>query len=161
MNPNLQMEQRSLAVIRAVAADAGYQVVEPVTDVDSVDGILMADFGRRLRIEFQAKSTSQDILKDESLRFRLPVKNYDELRMDDCLAPRILIVVTMPDATESWLAQSEDELCLASSAYWLSLAGMPQRLNSTKVTVPIPTANSFDRTQLDALMARAEEGSPL
>ena len=44
MTPNLKMEQRSLAVIRAVAADAGYQVVTPEPDVDSVDGVLMARF---------------------------------------------------------------------------------------------------------------------
>ena len=55
MNPNLHMEQRSLVVIRAVAAD------------DSVDGVLRADFGRRPRIEFQAKSTSRDIRKGDSL----------------------------------------------------------------------------------------------
>ena len=161
MNPNLQMEQRSLVVIKAVAADAGYQVVEPVTDLDSVDGILMADFGRRPRIEFQAKSTSQNIQKDERLHFRLPVKNYDELRMEDCWSPRILIVVTMPGTTEPWLSQSEDELCLISSAYWLSLTGMPQVSNVAKVTVYVPTTNCFDRTQLEALMARAEEGGPL
>ena len=36
MTPNMQMEQRSLVVVRAVAADAGYQVVRPEPDVDSV-----------------------------------------------------------------------------------------------------------------------------
>ena len=141
-----------MVVIRAVATDAGYQVEEPRQDFDSVDGILMADSGRRSRIEFQAKSTSQDILKGDSLHFRLPVKNYDELRID-CWSPRILIVVMMPGATEPWLSQSEDELRLVSSAYWLSLAGMPQVANFTKVTVPVPTANSFNRTQLEDLMA--------
>ncbi|MXZ24680.1 MAG: DUF4365 domain-containing protein [Caldilineaceae bacterium SB0665_bin_21] len=161
MNPNLRMEQRSLAVIRAVAADAGYLVDRPEVDEDSVDGVLRADFGRRPRIEFQAKSTSRDIRKGDSLHYPLPIKNYNELRLDECWLPRILIVVLMPSVTEPWLSQSEDKLCLDSSAYWLSLAGMPQVSNTSTVTVYVPTANGFDREQLDALMVRAEEGGPL
>lgn len=81
MTPNLQMEQRSLVVVRAVAADAGYQVVRPEPDDDSVDGILMARFGRRPRIEFQAKATARNMIRGDSLSFPLPVKNYDELRL--------------------------------------------------------------------------------
>lgn len=160
MTPNLRMEQRSLVVIRAVAADAGFQVVRPEPDVDSVDGVLMASFGRRPRIEFQAKSTSRDIIQGGSLRFPLPVKNYDELRIGSW-APRILIVALMPGESETWLSQTEDELCLHSGVYWLSLSGMPERSNTDSVTVPIPTANVFDQGQLAALMSRAEAGSPL
>ena len=159
MNPNLRMEQRSLVVIRAVALDAGYQVVRPEVDDDSVDGVLMADFGRRPRIEFQAKSTSRDIRKGDNLHYPLPVKNYDELRLDDCWTPRILIVVLMPRATEPWLSQSEDEFCLDSFVYWCSLAGEPRVPNTDSITVRVPTANSLDRAQLEALMVQAEEGT--
>ena len=160
MTPNLQMEQRSLVVVRAVAADAGYQVVRPEPDDDSVDGIVMARFGRRPRIEFQAKATARNIIQGDSLRFPLPIKNYDELRLESW-TPRILVVVLMPDESEPWLLQTDDDLCLHSSVYWLSLSGMPERSNTASVTVPIPTANVFDRVQLDALMSRAEAGSPL
>ena len=79
MTPNLKMEQRSLAVIRAVAADAGYQVVTPEPDVDSVDGVLMASFGRRPRIEFQAKSTARDI--NTGRRPALPAANQELRRI--------------------------------------------------------------------------------
>ena len=160
MTPNMQMEQRSLVVVRAVAADAGFQVVRPEPDVDSVDGVLMSSFGLRPRIEFQAKSTSQDVMHGDSLRFPLPVKNYDELRIASW-TPRILIVALIPYGSEPWLSQTDDELCLHSSVYWMSLSGMQERSNTASVTVPIPTANVFDRTQLDALMSRAEAGSPL
>ena len=160
MTPNLQMEQRSLAVVRAVAADAGYQVVIPEPDVDSVDGVLMASFGRRPRIEFQAKATAQDIKLGDSLRFPLPIKNYDELRLASW-APRILVVALMPDASELWLSQTDDELCMHSGVYWVSLAGEPEKPNTSSVTVPIPTANVLDRAQLEAMMIRAEAGSPI
>ena len=160
MTPNLKMEQRSLVVVRAVAADAGYQVVRPEPDVDSVDGVLMASFGRRPRIEFQAKATARDIMGTNSLRFPLPVKNYDELRLASW-TPRILVVALMPDESEAWLSQTDDELCLHSSVYWVSLADMPAVSNTTTVTVQIPTVNVFDREQLEAMMSRAEAGDSL
>ena len=160
MTPNLQMEQRSLVVVRAVAADAGVQVVRPEPDIDSVDGVLMARFGQRPRIEFQAKATSRDIRHGNSLRFPLPIKNYNELRIASWI-PRILIVVLMSTESESWLSQTDDEMCLRSGAYWLSLLGMPEVANTASATVAIPTANVFDRAQLDILMGRAEAGSTL
>ena len=160
MTPNLKMEQRSLAVIRAVAADAGYQVVTPEPDVDSVDGVLMASFGRRPRIEFQAKSTARDIILADGLRFPLPIKNYDELRLASWI-PRILVVVLMPNSSEQWLLQTDDELRLYSSVYWVSLAGAAELPNTSSVTVAVPIANVFDRAQLEAMMTRAEAGSPL
>ena len=160
MTPNLQMEQRSLVVVRAVAADAGYQVVRPEPDDYSVDGILMARFGRRPRIEFQAKATARNMIRGNSLRFPLPVKNYDELRLTSW-TPRILVVALMPDETEPWLSQADDELCLHSGVYWISLVNMPAVSNTATVTVQIPTANVFDRAQLEAMMSKAEAGSPL
>ena len=160
MTPNLQMEQRSLAVVRAVAADAGYQMVIPEPDVDSVDGVLMASFGRRPRVEFQAKSTAQDIIIGDNLHFPLPIKNYDELRLASW-TPRILVVALMPDPSEPWLSQTDDKLCMHSDVYWVSLAGEPEKPNTSSVTVPIPTSNVFDRAQLEAMMTRAEAGSPL
>ena len=160
MTPSLQMEQRSLVVVRAVAADAGYQVVRPEPDDDSVDGILMARFGRRPRIEFQAKATARNMVRGDSLHFPLPVKNYDELRLASW-TPRILVVALMPDETEPWLLQTDEEFCLHSSAYWTSIADMPPVSNTATVTVQIPTANVFNRAQLEAMMNRAEAGGSL
>ena len=154
------MEQRSLVVVRAVAADAGYQVVRPEPDDDSVDGILMARFGRRPRIEFQAKATARNMVRGDSLHFPLPVKNYDELRLASW-TPRILVVALMPDETEPWLFQTDEEFCLNSSAYWTSIADMPPVSNTATVTVQIPTANVFNRAQLEAMMNRAEAGGSL
>ena len=160
MTPNVQMEQLSLAYIRAVAANAGYQVTRPELDVDSVDGVLMASFGRRPRIEFQAKATTQDILRDDELRFPLPVKNYNELRADT-KTPRVLIVLLMPGEKAHWLRQTNDELCLRRCAYWLSLEDWSGTSNTHTVTVPIPVLNVFDRHKLVDLMQKAERGEAL
>ena len=160
MTSNQQMEQFSLAYIRAVAADAGYQVTIPAVDADSVDGVLMANFGRRPRIDFQAKSTSQDILRENGLHFPLPVKNYEELRADT-LTPRILIVLLMPQQSSEWTDQTHEELCLRRCAYWLCLRGRQATRNTSSVTVDMPTSNMFNPAQLQELMQRAERGEPL
>ena len=160
MTPNLQMEQRSLAAISAVAADAGVNVVIPGHDVRSVDGVLAGSFGHRSRIEFQVKATTRDIQRGDSLRLPITVREYDELRMESWV-PRILIVAVMPPASEPWLSQSNDGLYLHSSVYWVSLADLPPVSNTVTVTVSIPTANVFDRIQLEAMMNRAAAGSAL
>ena len=156
----MRMEQFSLAYIRAIASVGGYQVGRPEPDVDSVDGILLASFGTRPRIDFQAKATSQALLLNGVIHFPLPVKNYDDLRANT-RTPRLLIVLVMPGDNAVWLTQTADELCLRRCAYWLSLAGRPAVPNARTVTVQIPTANMFDRTQLDGLMSRANAGSSL
>ena len=160
MTPNMRMEQLSLAYVRAIAAEGGYQVGRPEPDVDSVDGVLLATFGRRPRIDVQAKATSQTLDSNGVIQFPLPIKNYNELRADT-LTPRILIVLLLPRDNADWLAQSTDELCLRYCAYWFSLAGRPTVPNVSTVTVQIPIADMFDRTQLDGLMSRANAGSPL
>ena len=62
MDQNEQKARFSLSYIEAVASQAGFQVVETRVDRDSVDGVLIADFGRRPRIEFQAKATARDVI---------------------------------------------------------------------------------------------------
>lgn len=157
---NEQKQQFSLAYIRAVAATASYKVAIPESDTDSVDGALMSDIGRRPRIEFQAKSTARDILGNDALRYELPIKNYDELRAD-VLTPRILVVVLMPDEKQDWISQTQDEMCLRYCGYWLSLRGEQPRLNTSSVTVRIPTTNIFNTDELTGLMQKAERGDAL
>ena len=154
------MEQLSLAYVRAIAAEGGYQVGRPEPDVDSVDGVLFSASGRRPRIDFQAKATSQPLARRGVLRFPLPVKNYNDLRADT-MTPRILIVLLLPGDSSAWLTQNTDELCLRHCAYWLSLAGRQAVPNTHTVTVDIPTANIFGSAQLDGLMRKAGRGSAL
>lgn len=160
MNLNEQKELFSLAYIRAVAAGAGYQTTRPELDNDSVDGILMADFGPRPQIKFQAKATSQQIVRGENIHFALPIKNYDDLRADT-RTPRILIVVLMPSDTSQWLTQTQEQLCLRYCGYWLSLEEHQEVGNTTSVTVHIPLVNMFNVEQLVDLMTKVEKGQSL
>ena len=160
MDLNTQKSRFSLAYIEAVASHAGFQVEEVVVDRDSIDGILKADFGRRPRIEFQAKATARDVVRDGYVRFPLPVKNYNDLRLE-AINPRILIVAILPPEIEDWVNQTEDELCLRHCAYWLSLRDKPATTNAQSVTVPVPLSNVFGSAQLTDMMQRTERTGAL
>ena len=160
MDLNSQKERVSLAYIEAVASCAGYQVTEVKVDRDSVDGALVADFGRRPRIEFQAKATARDIVRGNNIHFPLAIKNYDDLRID-VINPRILIVFLMPQETQEWVNQTDDELCLRHCAYWKWLEGEPGKPNTSTVTVPVPLTNIFNIEQLTDMMQKTERGDAL
>ncbi len=114
MQGSLRKELFSMAYIRAVAAQLGLQVVRPEVDDDSVDCVVMADFGRRPRLEVQAKATSQDISRPEHVHYPLKTKNYNDLRIET-LHPRILVVLLMPEDEAAWLTQSPERLCCSGS----------------------------------------------
>ena len=154
----MQKSRFSLSYIEAVASVCGYQVVEPKIDRDSVDGILMGDFGRRPRIEFQAKATSQDIRRPDGLHFPLEIKNYNDLRAE-AINPRILIVLFMPDDNADWLHQTPDELTLHHCAYWRSLEAELE--TQDKHTTTVLLSEIFGRQQLMDMMRRTERGDAL
>lgn len=116
--------------------------------------------GRRPRIEFQAKASSQELLQKHHLAFPLSIKNYNDLRAE-VIVPRLLIVVLMPEQQDDWLDHSEEKLCLRHCGYWLSLAGQPDTENTATVTVHLPRQQQFNSEALHTLMMRAERGELL
>jgi hypothetical protein len=117
--------------IYAIASAAGYsfQLAPRPLDYDSIDAIIAGrdetNLIRYPRLELQVKSTSAEILSTDSIRFPLPMKNYDELRVEHLQTPRILVVVILPADLQDWTHQSEQEPCLRHTAYWISLQGYP------------------------------------
>ncbi|BDA66905.1 hypothetical protein RIVM261_029880 [Rivularia sp. IAM M-261] len=89
-------------------------------------------------MDLQVKSTSLDVLSLESIRYPLKIKNYNELRKEKTIVPRILVVVLIPELLQEWINQSETELCMRRCAYWISLRGQAETKNTDKVTVYIP-----------------------
>ena len=155
MDENMQKSRLSLAFIEAVASCAGYEVDEVKVDLDSIDGVLKAGTGRRPRIEFQAKATSRDVVRDNNIHFSLSIKNYDDLRIE-AINPRILIVFLMPVQIQEWINQTVEELCMRHCAYWMSLKGEPETANTTSTTVLVPLSNRFDIDQLSEMMQKTE-----
>lgn len=158
MEPNQQKEQFSIAYVRAVASVAGFSVTEKEVDDDSID-LIIASRGKKgsirsPRLELQLKCTSAEIPKDNHFSYELKRKNYDDLRGNDFVVPRILVVVIVPSDVSYWLYQTEEELSLRRCGYWLSLKEHPETQNTTSVTVNIPKENVFSVDQLNQLMWR-------
>jgi Domain of unknown function (DUF4365) len=163
-----QKEEFSYAFISAIASAAGYsfQIAPRPLDLVGVDvtitGLVSPGSRRRSRLDLQLKCTSQDLLDNESIKFPLEIKNYNELRNDNPDDdPLLLVIVLVPDKVEEWLQQSETELCLKRCAYWVSLRGQPQTTNQTTVTVYLPRTNIFSVDALKTLMQRIADGESI
>lgn len=162
MTIDQQKEQFSLAYVRAVAAAACVAVTQPPVDDDSVDLIFhQKGTGTVFRspiLEAQVKCTEAATIHPAHIAYPLKLKNYNELRPTNLMAPRILIVVLVPDLLPDWLNHSEQELAMRRCGYWLSLRGMPAVPNTTSVTVHLPRINQFTVVQFQAMMARIGRG---
>jgi hypothetical protein len=150
-----QLEQFSLAYVRAVAAAAGVNIYRPEVDADSVDiGFAIRSVcgqPQSPRVEAQVKATSQPDLTTTQIRFPLKAKNYNEL-CGDHYVPRLLVVVVAPESVGDWLEQTEDQLVLRRCGYWLSLADRKQSANVSSVTVQVPRSQVFSVTALRQLL---------
>jgi Domain of unknown function (DUF4365) len=157
---NLQKEEFSYAYIYSVTSAAGYsfQKSSRILDVGGIDatitGTVSDDTLYEPQLDLQVKSTSLDVQSEEVIRYPLKIKNYNELRKERTVAPRILVVVLIPENQEEWINQSETELCIRRCAYWLSLSGQPRTKNTESITVYIPRENLFTVNALKTLMQR-------
>ena len=151
-------EQFSKVFIMAVASLAGCAAAEPRPDDDSVDWTLSCKLPRRPKLDLQVKSVSCPAGDGISIHYPLKRKNYDELIPTDLLAPRLLVLVTVPADPALWLTLSPEALVLRHCAFWASLRGLPASSNDWSVTVEVPRANLFDVEALTGIMHRISEG---
>ncbi len=147
----------SLAYISAVAARVGLEVSHTRYEAGSVDGMLTPGRGRARQLNFQAKATSQNVLRQDHVAFRLKKNNYNDLCDSGVTAPIILVVLLLPDEPSGWLTHTNEELTLRRCAYWFSLRGEPETDQKTK-TVHIPTDKMFDQHQLNDIWSRIRTG---
>lgn len=153
----------SHAYVRAVAHAAGYFVQEANRsfDGDGVDLTLLSRSPsgtvRSPRLDLQLKATASPIVEDP-FPYDLDVKNYDELRSVQLQVPRILVVVSVPDSTASWVAATEDELILRHCGYWKSLRGEGPTTNSATIRIRVDRSACFHVDQVTAMMGRIGNG---
>lgn len=167
MDINIQKEEFSYAYIYAVVSAAGYSFQKSSQPVDisgidvTVTGTVLDDKLYEPQLDLQVKSTSLNIMSEELIRYPLKLKNYNELRKEKTVAPRILVVVLIPENLNEWVNQSENQLCLHRCAYWISLRGQPQTTNTESVTIYIPRKNIFSVDALTTLMQQIQAGGTL
>lgn len=157
-----QKEQFSIAYVNAIAANAGLNNASLSVDDDSVDLLLKGrGFNGKIRnpqLELQLKCTSQNLINGEVINFPLSLKNYEDLRGVNVLCPRYLVVLIVPEDTESWSQHNENELVLRNSCYWVSIRNYPETKNRANVTVKIPLSQKLTKESLLGLMEQASKG---
>jgi hypothetical protein len=161
MDLNAQKEQFSNAFIYAVASAAGCSVAKPSVDHDSIDWTISNRLPRRPKLDIQLKSTANDGTFGAVFPFSLKRKNYDDLRITDLIAPRILIVVLLPTQSDNWIKASPEELILRRCAYWISLAGLPESTNEASISIEVPSSQAFTVQSLNELMQKTDQRQPL
>ena len=154
-----QKEALSRVYVKALAARAGYSTSVPEPDRDSVDLRIQAGGPRRPALDLQLKATTGFARRrGGTLRFRLPTKNYRDLR-DETQTPRLLVVLELPEDKSRWMTVTSEELVLRRRAYWLSLQLDHEEISDQKtVTVRIPEQNLLDVKTLRELMERSRAG---
>lgn len=154
-----QKEGLSRVYVKALAARAGFLTSVPVPDRDSVDMRILAGGPGRPALDLQLKATANLAEPDAGfLRFRLAIKNYNDLRVRT-QTPRLLVVLELPKDESQWMTVTAEELVLRRRAYWLSLQGGRNHVAGQQtVVVHIPEDNVFDIQALRALMERSRNG---
>jgi len=161
MHLTARQEQFSRSIVYAIASRSGVAISERNVDNDSIDLTLCSKLQpRRPSIDVQLKCTGREVLLDTELRFTLGRKNYDDLRIEELLVPRILIVVLVPSNIEDWLQISESHMQIRHSGYWVSLRGYPVIEEQSKV-VAIPRTNLFTEESLTAMLQKIQIGENL
>lgn len=157
-------EELSHAYVHAVATHAGFAVTRPLKDVDSVDAVIEAKgpltpnpILLSPRIELQLKAHCCPPVQEPTFSFKLPVKNYSELR-GKTMVPRLLVVLLLPEAKEEWLTHTPDGLISRRCAYWCSLQGAPETANTATQTITMQRDQRFTPQSLRELMVVASKG---
>ena len=155
-----QKERLSLVYVNALAVRAGFATSVPEPDRDSVDVRVQAGGPYRPALDLQLKATAKlDGPHAGFVRFRLSIKNYDDLRVVT-QTPRLLVVFELPTNESRWMTVTAEELVLRRRAYWVSLQqGSSERARQKTVTVRIPEGNVLDVDALQNLMERSREGN--
>lgn len=113
MDINIQKEEFSYAYIYAVVSAAGYSFEKSSRPTDmagidiSITNAVRDEKFYEPQLDLQVKSTSLDIQTSEVIRYPLKIKNYNELRKQKTVAPRILIVVLIPESPLNGLSKEK------------------------------------------------------
>lgn len=158
-----QKELFNVAYVHAMAAQAGLNHGSLEVDDDSLDLIISGKgFGklgglRNPQLHLQLKCTSQDLRSDDLIKFPLSMKNYNDLRATNVVAPSYLVVMIVPEDVSSWTSHTSTYMILNHCCYWVSLKGMPASNNKKKIVIDVPLKQRLTPDALHQLMVLASE----
>jgi hypothetical protein len=157
--------QLSYAYLHAVASHAGVACQEATRARDNagIDATLhwIHDFGpaaklTEISLHIQLKATVQTPAQsDGKLSYFLrETEQYDRLRTDSAMPPRIMAVLFLPANHAEWLHYSPERLVLQHGAYWVSLVDAPPSMNKTGQTIRLPRTHQLSPSGLQDLFRR-------
>lgn len=127
------------AFVDVLAAAAGVSSARPYPD-NGFDRSVGPRFAKQSPIELQIKTESNPTWVKRELRFALDVAAYDLLR-SETTSGRFLVVVVVPPVQTEWVSDSGVLTVLRRRAYFQSLRGSPETLNTKTITVSLPLCN--------------------
>lgn len=133
----------------------------------ATDGTKGHRIGLRVGMELQNvieeickyENKSQNIFRGDVISFPVSIKNYNDLRANNC-DPAILIVIHLPEDPTEWIMY-QDQKILQAEGYYYSLRGLPQLQNSSSVTLTIPKTNTFTPDTLHDMMTKISRGETI
>lgn len=112
-------------------------------------------------IDVQAKSSTLAQVDEGNIVHDFEVRSYNDLCDTAVGAPRVLVLLVLPENEAEWMTLSEEMLVLRQCAYWLSLKGAPPSDNVSRVRIRIPRTQVLSAGALKELMNRVREGESL
>lgn len=165
MDENSQKEEFNYGYIHTLASACGYIVHRSERQLDN-RGIDLEIIGSELedadapRIAIQTKCTTMKyfIERPECFKYDLKVENYNKL-IKKSIDPTFLIVLVVPEEIKNWvyIDTSTRETLLKHCAYWVSLQGKPQTINTRTERIDIPKEQVLTEKVLKAIMQEAAE----
>ncbi len=164
MDLNTKKEEFSYGYLQLLCATNGLALEKTGRAIDNI-GIDVIIIGTKKinkiyapRLDVQVKCTSQDIEKENVVKFKLKVEAYNKLRYEYNYAKTILIVVIVPESLEKWLVVENDRIMLRKCGYWICLKGYPKTENDDTITIDIPKKNIIsDQTLLHLLEQESKD----
>ncbi|MEV8639496.1 DUF4365 domain-containing protein, partial [Streptosporangium sp. NPDC051023] len=150
--------------VRMVAAAAGASVKSHATDLDGVDITIASSAEYETfycpQFELQLKCTSQSrIFYEDHVAWTMKAGPFRRLTNPKRHIPAYLGILYVPEESDAWMAQDEEQLLVSSRMYWQKATelGTSTDTQDTK-TVHLPRSNLFDVEQLRGIMKTIGDG---
>jgi Domain of unknown function (DUF4365) len=105
-------------------------------------------------LDFQLKSSTKYQSESSYIIYDLEVKTYNDLvqrRKSGDFIPYILILKTLPNRSDNWLAVSNDNFVVGGGCYWYAIDGDFSE-NNYSVRIRIPTVQLLTPAALTDLL---------
>lgn len=148
-------ERLGHAVVDMIATRAGCYVTQPPTDYKSTDvNIAPMAAGTPAQIDAQIKGVTTLVSKGDFLEYKLKKRNYDHLRAQNLMIPRVLLVADVAKEADRWVIFDHKSVKFCNGVYWYDLHGLSDATQQSNVPIMIPRANRLDAAKLVELLER-------